>query len=398
MTAPTPSPAGVRCPVCAGGGLTDVFGARGLPVFVGILHDDAESARSASLGDVTLAYCPGCGFVHNRTHDPDRVRFRPGYEVSLRHSATFRAYVRAVADRLAARYDLTGRRVLEIGCGDGYFLRLLAERGIAGGTGVDPTVREAGRETVDGAEIEWIRDYYEPDRYRALDPDFVASLSVFEDIPEPTAFLRRLRATLRPEARLYFEVWNAWHAFENEETWSVHYEQCNLFGAESLAGCFVRAGFDVLDGGVSYQGDQYAWVEAAPSAGARAAPPVRRERDELPPPVARFAARHRENVDRWEERLAAHAASGRRVVMWGSGAKGITFLNVVPGADSVRAVADINPDRQGRFIPGTGHPIVPPEALPGIEPDVVILTNVLYESEIRAQAAGLGLACSFEAA
>lgn len=396
MRLPAPAPAGARCPACAAGGLVDVFEVRGLPVFVGILHGDADAARSAPRGDVTLAWCGACGFVHNRTHDPSRVDFRPGYEVSLSHSATFRAYIHGVADRLVDRHGLAGKRVLEIGCGDGYFLGLLAERGIAEGVGVDPTVAREGVERVAEARVEWIRDYYDPARYADLDPDFVASLSVFEDVPEPAAFLRGLRATLRPEARLYFEVWNAWHAFENQETWSVHYEQCNLFGARSLADVFARSGFEVLDGGTAYEGDQYAWVEAAP--GTAVATPARAPGAEPPGPLAGFAARHAENVAHWEARLSDHAAAGRRVVLWGSGGKGITFLNVVPGADAILAVADINPDRQDRFIPGTGHPIVAPAALPDLEPDVVILTNALYETEIRAQAEGLGLDCAFEAA
>lgn len=395
---PGPAPDAVLCPACGVGGLTDVFEIRGLPVFVGILHDDPEAARRAPRGDVVLAHCAACDFVHNRTHDPDRVDFRPGYEVSLSHSATFRTYIYGVADRLVERYGLAGRRVLEIGCGDGYFLSLLAERGIAEGIGVDPTVPREGLETVAGARIEWIRDYYDPERYAGLDPDFVASLSVFEDFHEPAAFLRAFRRTLRPEARLYFEVWNAWHAFENEETWSIHYEQCNLFGPESLAGIFARTGYEVLDRGSSYEGDQYAWVEASPAGSPGAAPGRARGPGELPEPLARFAARHQSNVDRWSHRLAEHAAAGRRVILWGSGAKGITFLNVVPGAAAILAVADINPDRQRRFIPGTGHAIVPPESLPDLRPDVAILTNALYEREIRAQAAELGLDCAFEIA
>lgn len=396
---PSPSPERTRCPACDADGLVDVFEVLGLPVFVGLLHEDRDSARAAPRGDVTLAYCPVCDFVHDRTHDPARVDFRPGYEVSLSHSATFRAYIHDLADRLVERHGLAGRRVVEIGCGDGYFLRLLAERGIAEGIGMDPTVAREGRERVDGAEIEWVRDYFDPERHADLDPDFVASLSVFEDIPGPAAFLRSLRETLRPEVALYFEVWNAWHAFENEETWSVHYEQCNLFGPGSLAGIFGRAGYEVVDYGASYQGDQYAWVEALPGeeGGGSEPPPVREKGPGgLPEPVRRFAARHRENVDRWRARLQDHAAAGRRVVLWGSGGKGITFLNVVPGAEAIVAVADINPDRQGRFIPGTGHPIVAPEALCDLEPDVAILTNALYEPEIRSQAGELGLACSFE--
>lgn len=394
---PAPAPASVRCPACGGAGLTDVFEVDGLPVFVGMLQDDRERAKSAPRGDVTLAWCPSCAFVHNRRHDPARVDFRPGYEVSLSHSPTFRDYIHGVADRLVDRHGLAGRRVLEIGCGDGYFLRLLAERGVAEATGIDPTVARVGDETVGSARVRWIRDYYRPDRYPDLDPDFVACLSVFEDVPAPGEFLRGLRRRLRPEARVYFEVWNASHAFEHQETWSVHYEQCNLFEPASLVGVFERAGFRVLGSGPSYAGGQYCYVEAAPDGEARAAGSEAAD-GVLPASLERFADRHREDVAGWAARLAAHAAAGRRIALWGSGGKGITFLNGVPGSDAIVAVVDINPDRQGKFIPGTGHPIVSPEAALAYAPDVIVLTNSLYEREIRAQADEIGLRCDFEAA
>jgi hypothetical protein len=49
-------------------------------------------------------------------------------------------------------------------------------------------------------------------------------------------------------------------------------------------------------------------------------------------------------------------------------------------------------------VPGTGHRVVAPASLRAAPPDIVIVTNPLYEREIRSQAAALGLACAFEAA
>ena len=70
----------------------------------------------------------------------------------------------------------------------------------------------------------------------------------------------------------------------------------------------------------------------------------------------------------------------------------MTFLNVVPGAAAVHAVVDVNPRKHGRFIPGTGHEVVGPDALVADPPDVVLVMNSVYEDEIRSTLAGLGLA------
>jgi hypothetical protein len=83
------------------------------------------------------------------------------------------------------------------------------------------------------------------------------------------------------------------------------------------------------------------------------------------------------------------------VVLWGAGGRGTSFLNAVCAQEHTSLVAsavDINPDRQGRHIPGTGHTIVPPSALPKLAPSVVLISNSTYEPEIRAQLDALRIA------
>ena len=81
--------------------------------------------------------------------------------------------------------------------------------------------------------------------------------------------------------------------------------------------------------------------------------------------------------------------------MWGTGGKGITFLNSLDTSDVVAYVVEINPDKQGKYTPGTGHPIVSPEHLASEPPDTIIITNALYEREMRQQAHDIGVDCEF---
>ena len=89
------------------------------------------------------------------------------------------------------------------------------------------------------------------------------------------------------------------------------------------------------------------------------------------------------------------AQAGQRVVVWGGGAKGVTFLNTLKTQDQIEYVVDINPRKQGRYVPGTGQQIVPPEFLRDYQPDVVIVMNPIYKSEIEQIIKGLGLTAKF---
>ena len=107
--------------------------------------------------------------------------------------------------------------------------------------------------------------------------------------------------------------------------------------------------------------------------------------------VALFEPRVQAALAAWRERLAAWRAAGRRVVLWGGGSKGVAFLTTLGLGEEVGHVVDINPYKQGMYMPGSGHEVVAPAFLEAYRPDVVIVMNPIYTEEIRAELARLGL-------
>lgn len=79
-------------------------------------------------------------------------------------------------------------------------------------------------------------------------------------------------------------------------------------------------------------------------------------------------------------------------MLWGAGSKGVMFLNLAGERTStIVGAVDLNPRKHGKFIAGTGTPIIPPAELVRLRPDTVLVMNPLYEHEIRAELARLGL-------
>jgi hypothetical protein len=96
-------------------------------------------------------------------------------------------------------------------------------------------------------------------------------------------------------------------------------------------------------------------------------------------------------VRTWRGRLEGWRRDGKRVVIWGSGSKAVSFLTSFGSYGDVSHTVDINPYRQGAFMPATALPIVAPAELKVIKPDIVIVMNGIYESEIRESLRGIGL-------
>lgn len=388
------------CTACGADDATDFFTLDRLPVHVGVFYDTKDQARRAPMGELTLSFCRRCGFIYNRQFDAKITTYEPGYQVALHHSPVFRNFILGVAERLIDRFDLHGKSIFEIGAGDGFFLRQICEMGGNNGIGVDPTVVTEGEEQIGDINIKLIRDFFGGHLgsvFESASPDFVCCLSVFEGIPDPAVQLTALRRMIgdRP-VPIYFEVFNGLRSFEKGEVWSVHYEQCNYFSLNSLAPLFRRCGFDVIEASTCYDDDQYLYVEAVPGdMQVRKADSADVSHIALPDGVRRFAENRAARSSFWQEKLAEFEQQGDRVVVWGTGGKGISFLNAFDTGGVIEYAVEINPDKHGRFVPGSGQEIVAPEFLVDYQPSKIVITNPLYEKEMKGQANGLGLNAEF---
>jgi hypothetical protein len=71
------------------------------------------------------------------------------------------------------------------------------------------------------------------------------------------------------------------------------------------------------------------------------------------------------------------------VAVWGAGAKGATFCNLVdPECRLIACVIDVNPAKHGKFVAGTGHRILAPEQLDAEGVAAALVLNPNYVREI----------------
>jgi len=377
-----------RCPVCDGTAPQDVLTLEGMPVLCNQLWPDRAAACAAPAGDIALVRCETCGHVWNRSFDPGRMVYTTGYENALHHSPVFQAFAGDLAAHLVHAHGLTGRDVVEIGCGDGYMLDLMVAHGAATATGFDPSMADRHSPFAARAGVEIVPAHF--DRTQ-LDRDFdiVLCRHVLEHLTGPGDLLAAIRAAVGDrDVPVYFEVPNAEWMMAAVSIWDVIYEHVGYWSVASITAAFVRAGFDPVSVRTGY-GAQFLMVEARPRA-PDAAPSV----PAAPEKVAALADAFRMAAERelatWRARL--QDLSGLAVI-WGAGSKGITFANAMgPAGRRLAAMVDLNPRKHGAFTPGAALEVVPPEALRDIRPDLVLVSNALYRDEIARTVRDMGLA------
>jgi hypothetical protein len=206
-----------------------------------------------------------------------------------------------------------------------------------------------------------------------------------EHIQATGDFLRSVRRSLgeRRDAVVFFEVPDVSRILREVAFWEIHHEHCSYFSMGSLARLFRSCGFEVLELFKDFE-DQYLMIDARPGDGS-SGPPMRGEDDleELAGAVEHFAQNCTSVCEQWKYRLRKIAEQGRRAVLWGGGGKAVAFLTTLGIKEEIEFVVDINPFKHGKYMPGTGQEIVPPEFLKEYRPDVVVLMNPIYQREVQ---------------
>ncbi len=323
------------------------------PVFQNRMYDSAQAGRDCPKGDIRLVEDGATGLVYNAAFCSELMNYDGNYQNEQGVSAYFRQHLDVVA-HIVERH-LGRDRLVEVGCGKGFFLELLLERGVDI-TGFD--------ETYEGSSPRVRRQYYGPgviDRSEGL-----VLRHVLEHVQSPYSFLQLLRDANGGNGRIYIEVPCFDWICEHRAWFDIFYEHVNYFRLAD----FRRMFGEIVDCGRLF-GGQYLYVVAELSS---LRPPVYDSAD-----PASFPADFTRQVD-------APIADGGCSAVWGGASKGVIFtLLKVRAGYAVGAVIDINPAKQGKYLAATGIQVQSPaQALPQLPVgSTVFVMNSNYLDEIK---------------
>lgn len=376
------------CPACHGNRCVPFHTIESTPVTCTSIFDTPEEARAVPSGRVELTVCEDCGFVFNRSFDAARAELGAIYESSQAASAHFSRFASDLAGQWVERHRLAGRRVLEVGCGHGDFMRLLLQHGVAEVEGIDPLVPAGLHGSMSGLHARATRF---DDAATMLAADALVCRHTLEHIDDVRGFLERIGRWAAGAAGrvVLFELPDAQRVLAEGAFWDIYYEHCSYFTEATLREAFERAGMEVMRQELAF-GGQYLLLEAR-AASARAAPAAR----ETAEGVCRLARHFGEVVARatshCDDELVSMSRDGRPIVVWQGAAKTVGFLASLAEAGRIRLAVDLSPQRHGRFLPGSGLPVHAPEHLLLVNPGHVILMNPVYADEVERQLREMGL-------
>jgi SAM-dependent methyltransferase len=329
----------------------------GLPIFQNRMYDSIEDARSCPKGDIRLVEDLVTGLVSNVAFRPELMNYDSNYQNEQGVSPLFRTHMEGIAALIERQMGRA--RLVEVGCGKGTFLEMLLARHMDV-VGCDPTYEG------DNPLVQ--REYFT--EALGIKGDGLILRHVLEHIPDPVMFLQRLAAANGHRGLIYIEV-PCFDWICKQRAWfDVFYEHVNYFRLTDFDRVFDR----VLYSARAF-GGQYLTVIADLET---LRVPVRDSGDPVSFPAD------------FTSRLAAESAADEGpVIVWGGASKGVIFSLLRERAGRpVDRVIDINPAKQGWYLPATGLRVQSPtEGLADLPPgSQIYVMNPNYLDEVRALA------------
>jgi SAM-dependent methyltransferase len=339
-----------------------IYSMSDLPVQQNRVYASAQEAIACPCGSITLKQDPLTGIVHNVSFRPDLVVYDTHYQNEQGHSGVFQQHLIQVSE-IIQRHSLK-KSILEIGCGKGTFLELMRRRGFSV-VGIDPAY--------EGDAPYIIKQPFSPTL--GITGDAIILRHVIEHIPDPLLFLATIFEANGGKGLVYIEVPSLEWIADHRAWFDIFYEHVNYFRLSDLSQMFGT----VLESGCFF-GGQYLYLVADLST-LRMRP--KGELYEFHLPIDFY-----DSVDRAIAKVRNR--EGQKNIVWGAASKGVIFSLQLLRRRSVTPdiVIDINPAKQGKYLPVTGLPVLSPHdgLSQSASGDTIFIMNSNYFTEIQSLA------------
>lgn len=341
-----------------------------------------------------VAVCQQCWLVQTEDYTSADSLFDAEYAYFSSFSSTWLAHAERYVAEMVERFGLTAdSRVVEVAANDGYLLQYVAGRGIPC-LGVEPTRSTAQAAREKGLEIRELFFGRETASQLLSDgwaADLMAANNVLAHVPDINDFLGGFATLLKPTGVATFEFPQLLTLMAGQQFDTLYHEHYSYLSLTAVQTLCERNGLEVFDVSPlsTHGGSLRVFVQRMDGERRDVQPAVAQQLQaeltagvktrEFYATLAPAAERIKHQLLRF---LLQAKADGKRVVGYGAAAKGNTLLNYAGvKADLLSWVADANPHKQGKYLPGSRIPIVSPEQIELEKPDYILVLpwNLLHE-------------------
>jgi len=362
---------------------------------------EADLTRPERTYPLKVMVCERCWLVQTVDYAAADELFSADYAYFSSTSSGWLVHAERYSAEMIERLKLTRQSfVIEVACNDGYLLRNFAKANIPC-LGIEPTASTAAAAEALGIPV--MREFFGKAFGQRLaaegkQADLIAGNNVFAHVPDIDDFTCGLQASLKPGGTITLEFPHVMRLIEHAQFDTIYHEHFSYLSLYSAQRIIAAAGLRVFDveelpthGGSLRLFNCHADDPRTTSSAVDAVLREEERRGLRTPDVYRaFQPRADRIKDDLLRFLIKQKAAGKSVAAYGAAAKGNTLLNyarVKP--DLLPFVCDAAAAKQGKYMPGSHIPILPPEALRQRRPDFLLILPWNIAGEVKAKQAAL---------
>lgn len=347
-----------------------------------------------------LLVCTQCWLVQTQDHAGREQLFDENYAYFSSYSSSWLAHARDYVRGAQARYGLGPHScVVEVAANDGYLLQYVREAQIPC-YGIEPTTSTARAARAKGIEI--VERFFGVALARELtaagrQADLMVANNVLAHVPDINDFVAGFAVLLKNHGVATFEFPHLLRMVQECQFDTAYHEHYSYLSLTAVERIFAANGLQVFDveelpthGGSLRVHAQRGDTGSRPVSDAVPALLAREQNAGMTTPS--FYAGFQDVAVRIKNELLGFLLQARRdglkVAAYGAAAKGNTLLNFAGvRPDLLPYVVDLNPAKQGKYLPGSRVPIVTEGELRADRPDRVLILPWNLRAEITAQLA-----------
>jgi hypothetical protein len=341
------------CPLCLSEKLEIGPIINGCPPLQNVLFKSRNRAKQAAKLSSQFLYCKQCHFLFNPKFEESIITYDEHYNNNQLASESYRNHVEEMIKWLVRKRSIScSSRILEIGCGNGYFLSRLKSLSNATVNGYDPAY--TGQFGLNDCIV---REYFRPseDKY-----DLIIIRSALEGMIQFDETMLSAVGSLTENGAVFIETISLDDLLRRNDFTGFFHEAARYFSFSSVQKLCSNHGLEVYCSTPLFGGLNTGTIA------------IRRSKAG--------------DMQKCIEKAQTVVRQNTKIAVWGAAGRAISLLCQLGWDDSiVRYAVDIDADKQNKYMPITGQKIISPKEIIEWKPEVVIIANPNYVEEIKAQ-------------
>ena len=340
--------------------------------------------------------CQICSLVQLSEVIPREILFPSNYTYFSSYSSSWLQHSKSYAEKMISYMELNqSDLVVEIASNDGYLLQFFTNVDIQV-LGIEPAAGVAKAAIAKGipTQIVYFGELTAIELAKRRKPKLMIANNVLAHVPDLHDFIKGFSILIHDEGIITFEFPHLLNLIKNSQFDTIYHEHYSYLSVSALTPLFAKYGLKIVDIEklLTHGGSLRLYVAKNSSSWK-----VHDSVQKIVEKESQYDPRKKEVYGVLQEStkkiktdllstLKKYKRDGLKISAYGAAAKGVTLLNYCEiNSDLIDYVVDLNPNKQGRFIPGSLIPIVDSKMLDTNPPDVLLILPWNLTNEIKSQ-------------